>query len=418
MTDRQTDIDKRSIVFLVVVTAFFFSLFTYLVLAFFIPQLPCNEELYLEGRKATQCEALNIQTVADASFQQSFEKYASDALPIRDEVLLTNAYVQRSCIRLANCVFSYENYPTYYGSAYIHSQKDGRINRRSYTQTKDIKSKLSKCVQGLNDLGKIVPGKLVFCLPARMSSSKINPTYSLMNKAIDEDYIQKHFFDNLDKRWNVYMDTYDSIEEYSKNYFYSDHHWNINGAVKNYERIMGFLERKALNFSNSYEVDYLPGFHGASARRGADLDGAEDHLLDVDYENSELLVTVNGEEKYDAGFLDESYEQDDSKKLHTTKFNANIYIEYFHDSKSEIVIENPSCDNQDTLLLVADSFADCMDRFFAESYGRIVYINPRTTQKSLSDVVSEYNVQDCLSLLSFETLINSGTVDTLQRYGS
>ena len=401
----------HAIIFLCISVCIFFSLFVYLILVYLVPQLPHNETLYLEERKATQCESLNMQTLIDSSFQESFEKYASDALPIRDEVLLANAYVQRTCIRLANCVFSYEVYPTYYGCVWIQSDSDGRVCREPHIKTDTLEENLEKCAAGFNSLSDSISGNLVYCMPNKLGTSKLNPAYSLVNNAADEDWFTKYFLNNLNERWSAYIDTYDSLAEYSENYFYSDHHWNIDGAVKNYKRIMSLLKREALNFTDSYKVDYLPEFYGASARKGIDLDGTADYLLDVDYNHSDLLITVNDEQKYDAGFLDDSYEQDDSKKWHAIKSYTAPYANYFHSNKEKIVIENPSCNNQDTLLIVADSFANCMDRFFAESYGRVVYIDPRQTKKSIKDIAREYNVEDCVCIISDVVLENSAVVE-------
>ena len=62
-------------------------------------------------------------------------------------------------------------------------------------------------------------------------------------------------------------------------------------------------------------------------------------------------------------------------------------------------------------MIVADSFANCMDRFFAESYGRVVYIDPRQTKKSIKDIAREYNVEDCVCIISDVVLENSAVVE-------
>ena len=405
----------RAVIFLCIVTGVLFFLLIYLVLASVISELPKNGHLILEQRSATQCEALNIQTVANASFQQSFEKYASDALPMRDEVLLANAYVQRSCIQLANCVFSYDVYPAYYGCMQVYSNTDGRICRMSYTQTEKFEKNLQTCADGLNNLEEYIPGKLVYCLPTNMPTSKLNPSSSLIPNVIDENYMQEKFLDKLDSRWLTFADTYDSIEEYSKNYFYSDHHWNINGAVKNYEQIMKLLEKEPVNFSDSYKVDSLKGFYGSYAREAMDLQVRADYISDVDYARSELIVTADGELQTEAGFLDDGYEKDYSKRWQQTKSYSNPYAGYFHSTYGELVLENPNCNNGETLLLIGDSFSGCMDRFFAESYSRVVAVNPRKIQGKLSDIAQKYNAKDCVCLLIDSTLQTPATLETFQR---
>ena len=60
---------------------------------------------YLEGRTYQTFPELAVGTLADGSFQSKFEQYIADLIPMRDDVMLLNAGLQRTTIALADAPF-------------------------------------------------------------------------------------------------------------------------------------------------------------------------------------------------------------------------------------------------------------------------------------------------------------------------
>lgn len=388
----------RGIVLVAVVAALLLSAMGYLLVCAMDPALAPSKRLLLDNRDIAEFPECSFQTLASGSFQSGFEKAASDHVPYRDELLRANASAQRLGIRTANLPFGYAAIPTYYGSEYAEAPAAQVVQAMPATQSEEMASALAANADALNSLGEKIDGTLVYYRPARLDCSSMSPVSKLMRNVADEDYIQSAFLDELDGRWQVAFDEYSSLGEYKKDFFRTDHHWKIGGAVKGYESIMDALGKEPVSFSEPESVGW-PTWYGSASRVGIDFAVKGEKVQDVDYERSTLKVTVDGEEKSEAS-LDRGYSAKKAKSYTPKKSYESCYGAWFHGDYGIITIENPSCANGETLLVIGDSFTNCMERFLAESYARVVVVDPRHFEGSLSALIDEEKPRDLVCILS------------------
>ncbi len=370
----------------------------YLAVCAVNPDLAPAKKLLLDNRNTVEFPQCTLQTLASGEFQSGFEQAASDHVPYRDNLLQANAAVQRLGVRTANLPFGYSAIPTYYGSNYAEATDAGIVQEMPALQSKKMEAAFAANAEALNKLAEKIEGTLVYYRPARLSCSSISPVSKLMNNIADEDYVQDVFLDKLDDRWQLASNEYSSLKDYKEDFFRTDHHWKIGGAVKGYEAIMDALGKEPISLSEPKSVGW-PAWYGSASRIGIDFTVKGEKVQDVEYERSELKVTVDGEEKNEA-VLDRGYRAKGAKSYTPKKAYENYYGTWFHGDYGTLVLENPSCENGETLLVIGDSYTNCMDRFFAESYARVVVVDPRYFEGSLSSLIDEEKPTDLVCLLS------------------
>ena len=401
----------RGMVLVAVVALLLLSAMGYLLVCAANPDLTPAKRLLLENRDINEFPECSPQTLISGTFQSAFEKAASDHMPARDELLQVNAAAQRLGIRTANLPFDYAAIPTYYGSDYAEASKAQLVQVMPATRTKEMKEAFATSANALNSLGEKIDGTLVYYRPTRLASSSFSPAAKLMRNIADESYAQDAFLDKLDDKWQIASDEYSSLEEYKEDFFRTDHHWKIGGAVKGYETIMEVLGKEFISFSAPESVGW-PTWYGSASRIGIDFDVSGEKLQDVDYERSKLNVIVDGRAE-DETMLDVGYSPENAKSKQPEEKYANQYGTWFHGNYATLVIENPSCENNETLLIIGDSYSTCIDRFFAESYARVVVIDPRLFEGSLSALIDEEKPRDVVCILSDLTVRSASTKKAL-----
>ena len=407
-------IEKLRCILLCVIAALsLFSVMAYLVVCAINPTLEPPQKLPLDNRKTNQFSELTIQNLASGNFQDSFEKAAADHIFCRDKILQINASVQRVAIRTSNLLFNYPAFSTYYGSNCVEMPQVNRIQKKPSAQSEDKSKRMEDNANALNTLVSKIDGNLIYYQCSRIDTSSYSLVSKLVNKMADEKYVQQAFADKLDSRWQFVSGGYNASKDYDQDFFRLDHHWKISGATKAYKRIMQLLDKEAVQFSEPQSTGW-PMWQGSFARLGIDFCLEGEQLEDVEYARSTLDVTVDGE-KVDETFLDKGYAGSKSSAYIPQENYQDFYDSYFHKRAGIITMENTTLKNDETLLVLADSFSSCMDRFFAESYGRVVVIDPRKFSGSLSDVISKYNPKDCVCIFSDQTIwdLDNGVSEAL-----
>ncbi len=402
----------RAAVFSAAVAIVLLSLLAYLGISAVAPELGPDEQLDLESKNTALFPKMTLESLATGDFQSDFEEAAGDRILCRDEVLLVNAAVQRLSIKVANLPFGYKAFPTYYGSNNIEAPGEEIVCDKPNAKSETRARLLGKSADELEGLAQNIDGKKVACVVENIGTSSVNPGSGLVKNEMDSSYIRKNFLEKLGSSWGTVFKTYDSLDEYKDDFYRTDHHWKTGAAVRAYRQIMSQLDRKPISVSAESSAGW-GAFYGSRSRSGVDLDVQADEVTDVFYEHSTLSVKVDGEEKGE-DFLDAEWASDGGESRRPQKsYGAHYSNRFYLPSEKLIVIENASCDDGGTLLLIADSYASCIARFFAESYSRVVVVDPRMYANSLRQLADDYDVDDLVCIACPYTLYQDKTVKLL-----
>lgn len=177
-------------------------------------------------------------------------------------------------------------------------------------------------------------------------------------------------------------------------YYNTDHHWTSRGAYTGYAayaQAVG-VEAKA---AETFRVSVVDGFHGSTYSRSA-LWLMPSESIEL-WQGSDRLCVTNGE----------------SDEVHSGVFyyqrleEADKYTVFLDGNHSLVRIQNP--DKQGKLLVIRDSYSNCLGGFLAESYGEVVLVDLRYYRQAVSELVRQEGFDDvlvCYSCANFLTDTN------------
>ena len=166
-------------------------------------------------------------------------------------------------------------------------------------------------------------------------------------------------------------------------YYSTDHHWSSLGA---HEAAAAYLESRggALRGADGYEITAVPGFRGSTCARSA--------LWLTESEDVELwdcggCFTVTCSENpgpHEGLFFTENLESDD------------MYTVFLDGNHSLVRIENADPAARGKLLVVRDSYSNCLGCFLAEGYATVVLVDLRYYKLPLSELCAEEGFDELL----------------------
>ena len=166
-------------------------------------------------------------------------------------------------------------------------------------------------------------------------------------------------------------------------YYRTDHHWTSRGAYAAYKAYMEALDRDYLS-EEEFTVTSYGGFYGSTySRSGLWLTQSENVEL-WDSGNAFTVTNSESEEVHDGLFYEERLEELDK------------YTVYLDGNHSLVRIENPAAAGKGNLLVIRDSYANCLGTFLAESYESVTLVDLRYYKKPVSELLTSEEFSEVL----------------------
>ena len=338
--------------------------------------LPKDSFSQLEKRYLAETPEVSWKNIASGQFGEDAETYMADHIPGRDFFVGLNAYFELLTGRQ--------------NASDIYTTQDGRLVE---APAKWNEAGVAKNMSAINSFAQAV-GQTVDLLlvPSAGWASRENiagPSAPYQ----DAELIQA-----------IYAMAQDSVSPLDVTarfddpglYYRTDHHWTSQGAYTAYEAYMTSLGREYRDQSD-FTIETASGFYGSTYSRAALwLTPAEDLEL---WTGSTSVTVTNG----DSDTVNQSifYRQ----RLEET----DKYTVYLDGNHSLVRIENPDAKGCGKLLVIRDSYSNCLGGFLAESYETVVLVDLRYYNKSISQLCQEEgfdNILVCYSLGNFLTDAN------------
>ena len=177
-------------------------------------------------------------------------------------------------------------------------------------------------------------------------------------------------------------------------YYRTDHHWTAEGAFLAYKTYMEELGRSYLP-QERFTVETVEGFQGSTYSESA-LWLIPGEPLELWHGSDDLTVTNGENPEVHAGvFYRERLEE------------ADKYTVYLDGNHSVVTIHNPNA--QGKILVIRDSYSNCLGTYLAESYGTVVLVDLRYYKESMLQLGQEGDFDQilvCYSLDNFYTDTN------------
>lgn len=177
-------------------------------------------------------------------------------------------------------------------------------------------------------------------------------------------------------------------------YYNTDHHWTSQGAYNGYRAYMEAVGRQ-FRAPEDFRVTVAKGFQGSTYSRSA-LWLTPSEPIEL-WQGSDQLTVTNGE----------------AQGVHPGIFylnrleEADKYTVFLDGNHSIVRVQNP--EKQGKLLVIRDSYANCLGGFLAESYQEVVLIDLRYYRQAVSELVRQEGFDDilvCYSCANFLTDTN------------
>jgi len=356
------------------VTVAVFCAFLAVMSALFL-LLPKKDFSETEKRYLEETPALTWQRVASGEFGQDAETYMADHMPGRDFFVGLQAY--------------YELYTGRQAAKDIYLADGQRLVEAPADHNKAAIAKNLTAINAFADMLQIPVDLMIVPSAGWAHRQDIRGlAYEYRDEAILAD-IYSGAGSNV-----RCLDLTDIFAQPQDLYYRTDHHWTSLGAYKAYAAYMQYLGREYRD-QTDFTVETVDGFRGSTHSRAA--------LWMIPGESLELwtgstgITVTNGE----------------SQEVHSGIFYRNRlgeldkYTVYLDGNHSIVRLENPDAKTSGKLLVIRDSYSNCLGGFLAESYETVVLVDLRYFKQTPVSLLCQEenfdNVLICYSVGNFMT---------------
>ncbi len=322
----------------------------------------------MEDRTRTRPPMPSLETIRDGKFQATMEKAVADLTPKRDNVLQINAALQRFFIESANGIFRFKTYHTYFESSRIYIPEHNALMIAPQKNNEPLISGTIAFCEGLKKLAKDLPEKrFIVCIRGGYYCTAVNPALDLISNPLLPEKWANTYREQLKDQENIlfYTDVgqYDSLDEYFKYYYRTDHHWNMEGVNQSLETIYKELGEEPYD---PVPLEPVPDYEWGGTLNKTGL-----------YPLFETVEKPAGDLFTNYKFKDLSGKKDLGNINHNLFYDANplrkrykFYGLYFDDGENNRIV-NPNSSTEKIALQVANSYG-ALSRFALAGHYREV----------------------------------------------
>lgn len=342
-----------------------------------------------EKRPLQAAPELSLQSLTDGSFTSNIESYLSDHFPARKTFVGLHSYFD---LFLGN---NGEN-GVYMGKNGWLINKPIAVDEGNFTRNlKTMRDFTAQ--QGLSGTLMAVP-----------STGAILPEYlpSVHDTYPDERLLEQARKDTAGSlQWIDLTSVLEKNKNSAQLYYRTDHHWTSAGAYLGYTSLAQAEGWAALPKS-AFRIKTFGGFYGTTYSTSGFWETKPDTV--ALWENPSLSVHVTLEDddrktdiQSNSVFFPEWLKQEDH------------YPVYLDGNHSLVRIVNPNATGG-KLLIVKDSYANCLSTFLAEHYREIDMVDLRYFRKStVSQIVKQAGIKNVLFVYGMDDLVNDRNLSLL-----
>ncbi|MBQ3136887.1 MAG: hypothetical protein IJB74_05315 [Clostridia bacterium] len=372
---------KGKVLFSLLIGAFCFIIFAGGITLFTGEDREFSES---ENRVLAPAPDFSFYAVKDGSFMKAFETYFTDQFIFRDEIIRLKTFADRLTGK------------TEVGGVYIGEEGYLFSVPAPFDEKKqEIMKKISAFAESNKD------SKVTFMLSPNSShiyKDKLPAHLTLEDQKAQTEKLQKYTESKKVNFINLY-DAFSAQKDEIQLFYKTDHHWTTDAAYIAFSELMKSWKKSTAGV----KFNFLPvadDFQGTlSSKSGVNSSG---DIIEICVpQNSALTYVVDYEdgEKKTASLFDGSKLQ-----------QKNKYEVFAGGNYGKITIRTTSSE-KDTLLMVKDSYANCMLPMLTPFFAKIVVIDPRYTKEKLSAVIEENDFSHILFLYNMDTFLGDTSLE-------
>ena len=312
--------------------------------------LPKAEFSQLEKRYLASMPKADFEDIASGEWGGDVESYLADHIPFRDFFVGLNAY--------------FDLYTGRQAGKDIQILGDSLVEAPVEMDTSAAQRKMSV----INTFAEIVGQKVDLAIIPSAGWA-----YESRSGAYSDEAIIQNIYAMAGE--NVHpVDMLSVFKEQPQLYYRTDHHWTSEGAFEAYKAYVTENDREYREKAD-FKVEIVEDFRGSTYSRSA-LWLTPGENLEM-WHGSENLTVVNAETEgiHEGVFYREQLEE------------ADKYTVFLGGNHSLVRIQNPEKNGK--ILVIRDSYANCLGAFLAESYGEVVLVDLRYYTSPVSELAAE-----------------------------
>ena len=333
-----------------------------------------------ENRALMTMPEIELDSLLDGSFQKDYEEYLSDQFEWRSFFVTVKTNIMRTLGRkdLNGVYFGKDDY-------LIEKYSPSDFSADDYEYNEDVLSEflIYTQEQGINTVCAFVPSK----------ASVLTDKLPMHVKPFDTSFVAEDTADLAEDVKSVNL--YKTLQSHGSEYIYykTDHHWTSLGAYYAYDALskpLGYTPKPLGDFTESVVSS---DFFGSTFDK-IQVKASPDSITSYD-SGVKVTVDYNGEEKnantlYSPDMLGEK----------------NKYDYFLGGNYAKITITT-DVDNGKTLLLIKDSYANCLVPFLCINYSKIIVVDLRYFGDDIYELLEdEKGIDDMLVLYNTEKFMN------------
>lgn len=332
-----------------------------------------------ENRVLSKMPALTFFSLTEGTFTDDFETYLTDQFIFRDEIIALKTFFERVIGKKKA------------GGVYIG--KDGYL----FSEQTDFDEKsVTEIANALSVFAeKNKDSRITFMLSPNSSyvnSDKLPDSLKFHDQNLLIEDIESYTLSE-EIHWLNLSDTFKEYEDRDVLFYKTDHHWTTRAAHLAFTKLMAEWE-KDISKTEFKFLTVADDFQGTLSSKSGVLSSYDTVEICVP-EKSELsyIVTIDSQEDKKATLFDES-------KLS----EKNKYEVFLGGNYGKVTVDTAS-ESKDTLLIIKDSYANCMIPMLTPFFAKIVLVDPRYSTESLGETVEENGFTHILFLYNLNTLL-------------
>ena len=384
----ESSYSKGAMISVAVILVFLLSVFSVAGLHILTDDKEFSES---ENRVLADMPSITFSGLFDGTFMKNFESYLTDQFPFRDKLISLKTYADR-------VVGKDEENGVYIGEEGFLFESQSAYNEEQVKKITDAVFEFTKSNKNLKRAFLLAPNS------SYIYSDKLPKYLEMPNQ---RDQIREIY--NLlkaDKKmtWiNISSLFEKSVKESDTQLYYkTDHHWTTRAAKKvfNVLREKWNLTTTGDSYENEAAVPEYEFYTVSNSFQGTLSSTAGVH---DSYDSVEICMPKKSQGTYVVNF--ETAGQKTSSLFFSEKLSHKNHYEVFLGGNYDKVIITTVSPSANSLLLIKDSYANCMIPLLTPYFSKIVVVDPRYLTDSLSSIVKENDFTHLLFLYNLNTLL-------------
>lgn len=331
-----------------------------------VPQaLTAAPAQYLSGgtEQADVRSAFSVSGFVSGELQHAVEAEVGNHIPAKAIALEQNAALQRAAIRASNLLRAWPCYPTYYGSTRIRLAGD-MLSYLPERKSDEVETRWVEFAEGLARVAASYPEKrFVVYVVGAYGEPAYDPAYVLVHDALQPDDCLRCLQSGIgggSSNLTILTKSYEDAESYYDDFFRTDHHWNIVGALVAYGQIVDELDLPKVDAGQMVPIPNYR-YTGATARWGLDL--LSESVFDCENRFSNLTFIQSDGSRVSGDDHSAFWDAEPLRKPYA------FYDAYYDSFGAESTIIGGVGDRR--ALLVSNSYRGALQRPLASSYAQL-----------------------------------------------